>query len=82
MPVRVDMCAVFGHAFCARLQSVTEMTAAGDVPKASIDRLVWKTKGEPSTANDPACADGDTTAPTVVVVQPGQVRTFQLVLVA
>ena len=43
----VDLCVLLGGKLCARLVKVgagsfAEMTAAGDVPLASVERLVWK----------------------------------------
>eukprot|EP01043_Picozoa_sp_COSAG02_P046663 COSAG02_NODE_4386_length_5421_cov_4.810973_6_plen_904_part_00 len=85
-PATVDLCQVFGPSLCQRLArggpgSFVEMSAAGDVPLASIERLTWKVKGEPKpqpcTPPYVPPVNGETMP---VVIDPMDTRTFRLVL--
>ena len=85
-PTTVDICQVFGASLCRRLlrggpDSFVEMSAAGDVPLASVERLAWKVKGEaepqPRALPYVPPVSGETMP---VVIEPMDTRTFRLVL--
>jgi hypothetical protein len=82
-PATVDLCSLLGSALCARLAKVgpagfTEMTGAGDVPLASVERLPWKVKGEAAVAPAPPPPVPVPGASMPVTVQPADTRTFKL----
>jgi hypothetical protein len=86
-PATVDICAIFGSQLCGRLTSAgagsfVEMTAAGDVPRATVKRLQWKVQGEavaPSTPPPLVPLPGSSMP---ITVQPADTRTFKLSLAA
>ena len=85
-PVTVDICAVFGAAICAKMLSkgrsgaaFVEMTAAGDAPLETVERLVWKVKGETPPAQwTPPPVVPLPGKEMLVTIEPADTRTFRI----
>ena len=83
-PVTIDLCEVFGVSLCARLSaagagSFVEMSTAGDVPRAQVERLSWKVKGEPEMPppQNPLVPPVSASA-MPITINPADSRTFRL----
>ena len=85
VPATFSLCGVFGSRLCAAAAELTEVTGAGDAPLASVERLVWKTKGGGKwggrTTPMPQPPVGVAPASVNITVAPAHIRTFKIALV-
>lgn len=77
MPTVVDLCALLGKTFCARISHISEMNLAASVLLQDLQRLRWKVAGEAEAPPAPLPAPL-TPASMLVTVKPADTRTYKI----